>query len=299
MRQSPTHKEIHDKTPAYRARHQRCTTTWKFRWPDLAAVKAAARGKVVLAGSVLACLAFATVANGSLANASDGAVAVAAADRTQADRASRSYDRTAALDAANRVLAPELAKAKEEADRKAAEAQAAAQAAAAQAAAQAAAADEAARKAAAERAWIPVPIAGLTQGQMNNVKRIVEAGEALGLPKRAYVIAVATAMQESGLYDLASPVWPESFNVFHEGSGADHDSVGLFQQRPTSGWGTVLQCMDPTYAAQAFYRVLVSVPGWDTMPLTYAAQRVQVSAFPQAYAKHEGLAQQAVNALVP
>ena len=59
------------------------------------------------------------------------------------------------------------------------------------------------------------------------------------------------------------------------------------------------EIMDPNYAAKAFYKVLVNVPGWDGMALTYAAQRVQVSAFPEAYAKHEARAQAVVDALVP
>jgi hypothetical protein len=134
---------------------------------------------------------------------------------------------------------------------------------------------------------------------MNNAKKIVEAGQAMGLPKRAFVIAVATSMQECNLYNLASTRLPESYSYYNEGSGSDHDSVGLFQQRPSSGWGTVAQIMDPTYAATAFYKVLVTVAGWDTMALTYAAQRVQVSAYPTAYAKHEARAQAVVDALVP
>jgi len=126
----------------------------------------------------------------------------------------------------------------------------------------------------------------------------VQAGQAMGLPKRAFVIAVATSMQECNLYNLASTVLPDSYNYPNEGSGSDHDSVGLFQQRPSSGWGAVSQIMDPGYAATAFYRVLVTVPGWDSLPLTAAAQRVQVSAYPDAYAKHEGRAQAVVDALV-
>ena len=132
---------------------------------------------------------------------------------------------------------------------------------------------------------------------MNNASAIVAAGKALGLAKRAFVIAVACALQESNLLNLASTALPESFNYPNEGSGSDHDSVGLFQQRPSAGWGTVKNLMTPDYAAKAFYRVLVLVPGWATMALTYAAQAVQVSAYPDAYAKHEGRAQTIVDAL--
>jgi hypothetical protein len=132
---------------------------------------------------------------------------------------------------------------------------------------------------------------------MNNAKIIVDAGKSMGLPTRAMVIAVATAMQESNLRNLASTALPESFSYPNEGSGSDHDSVGLFQQRPSSGWGLVKDLMNPDYAARQFYQALILVPGWDTMELTFAAQAVQGSAFPYAYAPHEADAQAVVDAL--
>lgn len=143
----------------------------------------------------------------------------------------------------------------------------------------------------------PRPVAGLTQAQMDNAKTIVDVGVELKMPRRALVVAVATAMQESRLYNLASDVLPESSRYPHQGSGADHDSVGLFQQRPSSGWGTVRELMRPTYAAQAFYEALRKVPGWQQMSVAGAAQAVQVSAFPDAYAQHEELATTVVAAL--
>ncbi|MGN9769112.1 hypothetical protein ACTMS2_28560 [Micromonospora sp. SD12] len=143
----------------------------------------------------------------------------------------------------------------------------------------------------------PRPVAGLTQAQMDNAKTIVDVGVELKMPRRALVVAVATAMQESRLYNLASDVLPESSRYPHQGSGADHDSVGLFQQRPSSGWGTVRELMRPTYAAQAFYEALRDVPGWQQMSVAGAAQAVQVSAFPDAYAQHEELATTVVAAL--
>jgi hypothetical protein len=212
---------------------------------------------------------------------------------TVVDRAGRTYGRQAAADVqteATKVLDP-AARAEEE--RQAAEAKAAEEQRKAAEAEAARVAEEARRLA------NPTPVAGLSQQQMNNAKHIVDAGKAMGLPKRAFVIAIATSMQECNLYNLASTVLPESYNYPNEGSGSDHDSVGLFQQRPSSGWGTVAQIMDPTYAATAFYRALIQIPGWDQMALTYAAQRVQVSAFPTAYAKHEVRAQAVVDALVP
>ncbi len=143
---------------------------------------------------------------------------------------------------------------------------------------------------------VVAPVAGLDQAQMNNAKRIVDVGRSMGLPQRAWVIAVACAMQESNLYNLASTALPESYNYENEGSGSDHDSVGLFQQRPSSGWGSVRQIMNPEYAATQFYQGLVRVSGWQSMALTYAAQAVQISAYPEAYAKHETRAQAIVAA---
>jgi hypothetical protein len=96
-----------------------------------------------------------------------------------------------------------------------------------------------------------------------------------GLPPRAATIALATAMQESKLR-----------NIEH-GDQAGPDSRGLFQQRPSQGWGTEEQIMDPFYATNAFYDALVKIPGYESMEITDAAQRVQRSAFPTAYAQHE------------
>ena len=115
--------------------------------------------------------------------------------------------------------------------------------------------------------------------QLANVKAIVDAGKAMNLPPRAWTIAVATAAQESTLKNLG-----------HLGDRNDHDSQGLFQQRPSSGWGTVEQITNPNYSATAFYTALADVNGWNTMPLTQAAQTVQVSAYPDHYAKWEQLA---------
>ncbi|MBB5874317.1 hypothetical protein F4553_007751 [Allocatelliglobosispora scoriae] len=140
-------------------------------------------------------------------------------------------------------------------------------------------------------------VAGLDETQTKNARAIVEAGKEMGLPKKAMVIALSTAMQESNLYNLGSTVLPESTTVAHEGVGSDHDSVGLFQQRSSSGWGPVQKLMQPKFAATQFYKGLVQVDGWQNMPVTVAAQTVQVSAYPDAYAKHEAKATQVVNGL--
>ncbi|MGW4943807.1 M23 family metallopeptidase [Actinoplanes sp. NPDC004185] len=122
--------------------------------------------------------------------------------------------------------------------------------------------------------------------QMKNAAIIINVGKQLKLPPRAWVIAVATAMQESNLKNLGNL-----------GKRNDHDSLGLFQQRPSSGWGTPAQVTDPVYAATKFYGKLRKVKNWDSLALTRAAQRVQISAYPGAYAKHEPIATQIVNLL--
>jgi hypothetical protein len=143
----------------------------------------------------------------------------------------------------------------------------------------------------------PRPVAGLSRAQMDNAQIIVTVGQRLKVPRKGLIVAVATAMQESDLHNLASEVVPESLNYPHQGTGADHDSVGLFQQRPSSGWGTVRDLMRPAYAAEKFYRALLEIPGWQGLSLTAAAQAVQISAFPDAYAKHEPRATLIVAAL--
>jgi hypothetical protein len=111
-----------------------------------------------------------------------------------------------------------------------------------------------------------------TPEQAANAATIAAVGTGRGMPERAVTIAIATALQESGLR-----------NIEH----GDRDSLGLFQQRPSQGWGTEQQIMDPAYAAGMFYAHLARVPDYTDLPLTVAAQRVQRSGYPEAYAKHE------------
>ncbi|MEQ4305858.1 hypothetical protein ABNF97_31490 [Plantactinospora sp. B6F1] len=144
----------------------------------------------------------------------------------------------------------------------------------------------------------PTPVAGLTQAQMDNAHTVVQVGQKMEIPRRGLVVAIATAMQESNLYNLASGVLPESLNHPNQGVGYDHDSVGLFQQRPSSGWGTVADLMRPAYAAEQFYAALLQIPGWHEMSVAAAAQAVQISAFPDAYAQHEERAGTVVGALL-
>ncbi|AVT28809.1 hypothetical protein C6361_04075 [Plantactinospora sp. BC1] len=119
----------------------------------------------------------------------------------------------------------------------------------------------------------------LSGEQSDNVKAIVKATKKAGLDERAAVIAVGTSLQESKLENLG-----------HLGDRNDHDSLGLFQQRPSSGWGSPEQITDPEYSTIAFLKGLKQVDGWQDLPLTVAAQKVQVSAYPDAYAQWEDLA---------
>jgi hypothetical protein len=141
------------------------------------------------------------------------------------------------------------------------------------------------------------PVAGLDRRQMDNAAAIVRQGRAQGMPDKALVIAVATAMQESDLYNVASPAVPSSLRLPHDAVSQDHDSVGLFQQRASQGWGTVAELMNPQRSAMLFYGALSRVPGWQGMSVTGAAQAVQRSAFPGAYQKHAARAAQVVAAL--
>jgi hypothetical protein len=116
----------------------------------------------------------------------------------------------------------------------------------------------------------------LSDEQTKNVKAIIAATKKADMDERAAVVAIATALQESKLENLG-----------HLGERNDHDSQGLFQQRPSSGWGTVEQITDPEYSTMAFLKGLKQVDGWQDMPLTEAAQTVQVSAYPFHYAQWE------------
>ena len=103
-----------------------------------------------------------------------------------------------------------------------------------------------------------------------------------GLPPRATTIAIATAFQESKIHNI---------------DFGDRDSIGLFQQRTSQGWGTVEQISDPYYSIGKFYDALAKVKGYESMKITEAAQKVQRSAFPGAYAQHEDYARALASAL--
>jgi cell wall-associated NlpC family hydrolase len=127
----------------------------------------------------------------------------------------------------------------------------------------------------------------LPSEQIPNAQTIVATGISLDVPTKGQIIALATAMQESRLRNL---------------DRGDRDSLGLFQQRPSQGWGTAQDIHDPVYASERFYKALLKVDGWQQMKVTQAAQAVQNSGYPDAYAQWEGLAtalQKAIAATFP
>ncbi|MFD6594775.1 C40 family peptidase [Streptomyces coelicoflavus] len=120
--------------------------------------------------------------------------------------------------------------------------------------------------------------------QVPNAKTIQATGVAMNIPARGQVVALATALQESGLRNLTY---------------GDRDSLGLFQQRPSQGWGTANEILDPVHASTKFYEGLKKVSGWQSLSVTQAAQAVQKSGFPEAYAKWEPLATALQKAIEP
>ena len=129
-------------------------------------------------------------------------------------------------------------------------------------------------------------VTGLSAEASANARTIVRVGQSLGVPDYGIVIALAAAMQESSLRNL---------------SDGDRDSVGLFQQRPSTGWGSVEQLRDAEYSAKLFYggknnpnkgytRGLLDIAGWESMSVSAAAQKVQISGHPNAYAQWESSA---------
>ncbi len=112
----------------------------------------------------------------------------------------------------------------------------------------------------------------ISPDQAENAGVIADVARVQNLPNHAVTVALAAALQESKLRNI---------------SHGDRDSVGLFQQRPSQGWGTAAQLTDRRYASSAFYEALAKVDGWETMSVTDAAQKVQISAAPDAYASWE------------
>ncbi len=131
----------------------------------------------------------------------------------------------------------------------------------------------------------PKTSAELEPVQRQTAATIIGVAKGMAIPPRGWVVALATAMQESQMGTVGMDV------------AVDHDSLGVFQQRPSQGWGSPEEVRDPVYATRTFFERLLTVPDWETMPVTRAAQVVQRSAFPNAYAKWESLANSLVTDL--
>ncbi|WP_320536152.1 C40 family peptidase [Pseudarthrobacter sp. IC2-21] len=152
------------------------------------------------------------------------------------------------------------------------------------------------------------PSLNLTARQTAVAQDYISIGKQLGVPRDGRIIALMMALQESSLRVLANANVPASLSYPHDGVGSDHDSLGSAQQRPAAGWGTIEQLMDSTYIVRAFYggpngpnhgspRGLLDIRGWQSMTKGQAAQAVQVSAFPELYARWETEATAIVDAL--
>ena len=135
------------------------------------------------------------------------------------------------------------------------------------------------------RQWELSHVDRLNSSQLEHAETIISVGRDADLPDDAIVIALMTALQESSLRNL---------------DYGDRDSLGLFQQRPSQGWGTPEEVQDPVWAAQSFYGVnpkgrnpgLVHISGWESMTPNEAAQAVQRSGFPHAYGRWQALAEE-------
>ena len=143
----------------------------------------------------------------------------------------------------------------------------------------------------------------LNKQQLTHAATIIEVGSGIeGVNRDGLQIALMAALTESTLRQLSNTsVYPESADYPNDGDGSDNDSLGLFQMRPQSGWGSVAELMDPEYQAEAFFggpsgpnhpspRGLLDIPGWQDMGKGGAAQAVEVSAFPDRYENYSPVA---------
>jgi murein DD-endopeptidase MepM/ murein hydrolase activator NlpD len=150
----------------------------------------------------------------------------------------------------------------------------------------------------------------LNKTQLTHAATIITVGgRTEGVGRDGVTIALMAALTESTLRQLANTgTYPESGSYPNDGNGSDHDSLGLFQMRPQSGWGTVAELMDTTYQAQAFYggpsgpnfpspRGLLDIPGWQSMDKGEAAQSVEVSAYPDRYQNYQPVAETILSTL--
>lgn len=150
----------------------------------------------------------------------------------------------------------------------------------------------------------------LDRTQLTRAATIISTGgRTRGVGRDGVIVALMASLTESSLRMLSNiSAYPESANYPNDGDSGDLDSLGLFQMRPSTGWGTVQQLMDPRYQAQAFFggvsgpnngspRGLLDIPGWQQLPKGAAAQAVEVSAYPDRYARYEPVAEAIVRVL--
>ncbi len=150
----------------------------------------------------------------------------------------------------------------------------------------------------------------LNKQQLTHAATIITVGSQVeGVTRDGIQIALMAALTESTLRQLANTgTYPESGVYPNDGNGSDHDSLGLFQMRPQSGWGSVAELMDPEYQAAAFFggpsgpnypspRGLLDIPGWQSMGKGEAAQAVEVSAYPDRYNDYEPVAETILTSL--
>lgn len=140
------------------------------------------------------------------------------------------------------------------------------------------------------------PIAGFDGEQLANAATIANAASAMGLPGRAQLVGIMTAIGESSLNNIA---YGDDINGVTNPDGSPTCSLGLFQQQWCLGWGTREQVLDPTYAATAFFERLQQVDGWEELEPTLAINRVQGNADPYHYERFEAAATQILDALAP
>jgi len=149
----------------------------------------------------------------------------------------------------------------------------------------------------------------LNQRQLQRAAAIIAVGKSESVSARGQLIALMAALTESSLRVLSNTgAYPASGHFPNDGNGGDHDSLGLFQMRPSTGWGTAAHLMDPVWSARAFYggpngpnhgspRGLLDVDGWQTKDAGAAAQTVEVSAYPDRYAVNQPIAEEILSTL--
>jgi cell wall-associated NlpC family hydrolase len=149
----------------------------------------------------------------------------------------------------------------------------------------------------------------MNQRQLQRAAAIIAVGKSQNIPAKGQLIAVMAAITESSLRALSNTnAHPNSAHIPNDGDGDDHDSLGLFQMRPSTGWGTVENLMDPVWSARAFYggpngpnhgspRGLLDLTKWQSMDPGTAAQAVEVSAYPDRYAINQPVAEKILTTL--